>query len=70
MSTTKTNPTSFRLPPEVIDALDVGATRFGKSRTEWLAFLAKAAIADKASLIVFDGNELTVRPKKRPVLER
>jgi hypothetical protein len=70
MSRTQTQPTSFRLPQEVLDALDAGASRFGMSRTDWLTFLAKSAIADKPAQIVFDGNELVIRPRRRPFLER
>jgi hypothetical protein len=70
MSRPQTQPTSFRLPAEVIDALDVGASRFGMSRTDWLTFLAKSAIADKTSQIVFNENEVIVRSRKCPLRER
>lgn len=60
MSNTDTQPTSFRLPAEVLDALDEGAKRFGMSRTDWLAFLAKAGVAEKKSYLAKDENEITV----------
>lgn len=65
MSNTETQPTSFRFTEDVMDAIDSGANRFGMSRTDWLAFLAKAAVADKKSYLAKDNDEVTIIPKRR-----
>lgn len=58
-------PRSFRFSDEAVKAIDEGAARFNMSRTEWIEWLAAAAVSTKKKFIATDQYEISVEAKKR-----
>lgn len=58
-------PTSFRLSDEAIAALDKGGARFNMNRTQWLEWLALAAVSDKGSSMSIGAHQIEVRSTRQ-----
>ena len=57
----KLHPTSFRLSKDVLKAIEDGAAMFRMNRTQWIEFLARAAVSGHAEGVSTDRAKIEIK---------